>query len=131
MMIGLNTIYFINPSQKSSNRAATYLRIVAYYRPQKEVSFRVRFTVGGNRIDYPGYIDTPTVDLATVKLHLNSVISDVNASYMTVDIKNYYLGTPMNRFEYMRIPVKRIYQDIMHQYNLAGLIVNDHVLVEI
>ena len=50
---------------------------------------------------------------------------------MTVNIKNYYLGTPMNRFEYMRIPVKHIYQDIMHQYNLAGLIVNNHVLVEI
>ena len=50
---------------------------------------------------------------------------------MTVDIKDYYLGTPMNRFEYMRIPVKHIPDDIMHQYNLAGLIVNNHVLVEI
>ena len=37
----------------------------------------------------------------------------------------------MNRFEYTRILVKHIPQDIMHQYNLAGLIVNDHVLVEI
>ena len=131
MMTGSNTIHFIHPSQKPPDRTATYLRIVANYRPQKEDPFRVRFTVGGNRIDYPGNVATPTAELATVKLHLNSVISDVKASYMTVDIKDYYLGTPMNRFEYMRIPVKHIPDDIMHQYNLAGLIVNDHVLVEI
>ena len=99
--------------------------------PAEKYPFRVRFTVGGNRIDYPGNVATSTTELATVKLHLNSVISDVNESYMTVDIKDYYLGTPMNRFEYMRIPVKYIPEDIMYQYNLAGLIVNNHVLVEI
>ena len=131
MMTGSNTIHFIPPSQKLADRTATYLRVVANPRPRKEDPFRVRFTVGGNHIDYPGTVATPTAELATVNLHLNSVISDVNASYMTVDIKDYYLGTPMNRFEYMRIPVKHIPEDIIHQYNLAGLIVNDHVLVEI
>ena len=50
---------------------------------------------------------------------------------MTVDIKDYYLGTPMNHYEYMRIPVKHIPQDIMDQYNLHDLIENSHVLVEI
>ena len=50
---------------------------------------------------------------------------------MTIDIKYYYLGTPMNRYEYMKIPVKHIPEDIMLQYNLANLIVNDHVMVEI
>ena len=50
---------------------------------------------------------------------------------MTIDIKDYYLGTPMNRYEYMEIPVKHIPEDIMLQYNLAHLIVNDRVMVEI
>ena len=50
---------------------------------------------------------------------------------MTVDIKDYYLGTPMNRYEDMRIPVKHIPQDIMEQYTLHDLIENGHVLVEI
>ena len=50
---------------------------------------------------------------------------------MTIDIKDYYLGTPMNRYEYMQIPVKHIPEDIMIQYNLEHLIVNDHVMVEI
>ena len=50
---------------------------------------------------------------------------------MTIDIKGYYLGTPMNRYEYMKTPVKHIPEDIMLQYNLAHLIVNDHVMVKI
>ena len=131
MMICSNTIHFIHPSQKSSDRFATYLRIVASYRPQKEDPYRIRFTVGGNRIEYPGNVATPTAELQTVKLHLNSVIFDVNASYMTIDIKEYYLSTPMNRYEYMKIPVKYTPEDIMLQYNLEHLIVNYHVMVEI
>ena len=50
---------------------------------------------------------------------------------MTVDIKDYYHVTPMNYYEYMRIPVKNIPQDIMDQYNLPDLIVNWHALAEI
>ena len=68
--------------------------------------------------------------MQTVKLHLNSVISDVNASYLVTDIKFFYLNTPMNRFEYMRIPVKHLHGDIMEQYNLTSLVVNGHVMVE-
>ena len=79
MMTGSNTIHFIHPSQKLANRTATYLRIVANYRPQKKDPYRIRFTVGGNRIEYPGNVSTPTAELATVKLHLNSVISVVNS----------------------------------------------------
>ena len=101
MMTGSNTIHFIHSSQKPANRTVTYLRIVSRYRPQKEDPYRIRFTVGGNRIEYPGGVATPTAELATVRLHLNSVLSDVNSFYMIVDIKDYYLGTPMNRYEYM------------------------------
>ena len=50
---------------------------------------------------------------------------------MTIDIKDYYIDTPKNYYEYMRIPVKHIPQNIMDQYNLPDFIVNSHVLVEI
>ena len=131
MMTGSNTVHFIYLSQKPANRTATYLRTIANYKPQMEDLFLIRFTVSGNMIDYPGNVATPTTELATVNVHLNSVILDVNAFYTTVDIKNYCLGAPVNRFEYMRIPVNHIPQDIILQYNLEGLTVNDHVLVEI
>ena len=108
-----NTMHFIHPSDKPTNRSATYLKIVCEKKPHKEEKFRVRFTVGGNRINYPGVVTTPTAELQTVKLHLNSVVSDVAALYMTADINIFYLNTPMNRYECMRIPVNVIPVDIM------------------
>ena len=131
MITGSNTVHFVHPSPKPAYRTATHLRIIANYRPQKADPYCICFTVGGHRIYYPRNVATPTVELATVKLHLNSVISDINSSYMNVDVKDYYLGTPMNHYEYMRIPVKRIPQDMMDQYNFPDLNVNGHVLVEI
>eukprot|EP00804_Cyclotella_cryptica_P017687 CCRYP_017146-RA/>CCRYP_017146-RA protein AED:0.52 eAED:0.39 QI:0/0/0/1/0/0/3/0/252 len=53
----------------------TYGRIVANFRPEKEDPYRIRLTVGGNRINYPGDCGTPTADMITVKILLNSVIS--------------------------------------------------------
>jgi hypothetical protein len=51
--------------------------------------------VGGNRVHYPGNAGTPTPDLLTVKLLINSTINTPNAQYMTMDIKDFYLNTPM------------------------------------
>ena len=131
MLTGLNTIHFIHPSVKPVDRQVTYCKIVPTLKPHKAEKHRIRLTVDGNRIDSPGLVSTPTAEMQTVKLHLNSVISDVNASYLVTDIKFFYLNTPMNRFEYMRIPVKHLPDDIMEQYNLASLVVNGHVMVEI
>ena len=52
-------------------------------------------TAGGDRINYPDDVATPTGDLITTKVLLNSVISTPNARFMTVDVKNFYLNTPM------------------------------------
>ena len=68
MLTGSNTILFIHPSDKPTNRSATYLRIVCVKKPHKEEKFRVRFTVGGNRINYQGVITTSTAELHTVKI---------------------------------------------------------------
>jgi hypothetical protein len=38
-----------------------------------------------------------------VKLLINSTISTPNTKYMTMDIKDFYLNTPMARYEYMRL----------------------------
>ena len=88
------------------------------YCPQKEDPYRVRITVGGNLINYPGAVSTKTADLITTKLLWNSVLSTPNAKYGCIDIKNMYLQTPMKRREYMRIPVKLIPQEFMELYKL-------------
>ena len=57
---------------------------------------------GGDRVHYPGDAGTPTADLLTVKLLFNSIISTPNAKFMTMDIKDFYLNTPMAQYKYMR-----------------------------
>ena len=57
--------------------------------------------MGGYLINYLDDCGTPTADLLTVKLMLNSVISTPNAKFMTIDIKDFYfyLMTPMDRYD--------------------------------
>ena len=69
------------------------------YRPKKSDLNRVRLTVGGNRINYPGDCGTPTAKMLTLKLLLNSAISTKGVEFMSIDIKNFYLNTPMSRYE--------------------------------
>jgi len=62
------------PSELPKGKQATYLRICANYRPQKEDPYRMHFTVGGNLVNYKGETHTPTSDLTTAKILFNSVI---------------------------------------------------------
>jgi hypothetical protein len=131
MRKGTATIHFIPVSAIPQGRNATYLKIVAADKPHKANKRRVRFTVGGNHVDYKGDISTKTADLTTAKCLFNSAISTPGAKFMTADIKYFYLNTPMNRYEYMRIPEKDTPATIMTQYNLAPLLHNGAVYVEI
>ena len=56
----------------------------------------------------------PTVNLLTVKLLLNSIISSPGAKFLTIDIKNFYLNTPMKRFEYMRLKLSDLPEDFLN-----------------
>jgi hypothetical protein len=75
-------------------------------------------TMGGNLINYPSDCGTPTADLLTVKLMFNSIILTPSAKFMTIDIKDFYLMTPMDRFEYFRMKVELFPQDIIKEYGL-------------
>jgi hypothetical protein len=74
--------------------------------------------VGGDRINYPGDYGTPTKDLLTVKLLLNSIVSTMGAKFMTIDIKDFYLMTPMDQPEYFRMKFELFPQEIIEQYGL-------------
>lgn len=128
---GTDTMFFIAHDAKPANRKATYTRIVCDYNPAKAEPFRVRLTAGGDQVEYPGYVSTPTVDISTVKCQLNSVLSTPNARYMTFDISNFYLNTPMEHYEYMRIPISAIPQAVIEHYNLTSLVHKGFVMVEL
>jgi hypothetical protein len=50
---------------------------------------------------------------------------------MVLDIENFYYGTPMARFEYMKLPLALIPNKITSQYNLTSLASNGYVYLEI
>jgi hypothetical protein len=87
--------------------------------------------VGENLIVYLGDVSTKVADLTVVKILFNSILSTPGAKFMTGDIKNFYLGTPMTEYEYMRIPISAIPDDIIEEYNLRVFMHNGHVYAEI
>ena len=117
---GTNTIHFILKSDIPHDRRKeiTYGRIVVAYKPDKLEKQRTRLTVGGDRLKCLIDPGTPTADVPTIKLLWNSTLSTPGAKYMTMDISNFYLGTPMERPEYMRMPLKIIPQEIIDHYDL-------------
>jgi hypothetical protein len=95
---GTNTFFFIKQNQIPTDciKDVTYVRICCNVRPEKTYEpNRCRITVGGDKINYPHEVATPTADLLTVKLLLNSIISTEGARFCSVDIKNFYLCTPL------------------------------------
>ena len=97
--VGNDTIKFIFHKYKPKYRRETYVRSVYNIRPPKKDTHRTRLTAGGNLIYYPGKVSTPTSDLTTMKLHVNSAISDLTSIYMLMDVKDFYLNNQMDRDE--------------------------------
>jgi hypothetical protein len=79
------TIFFVKKDKIPDDRKGneTYARIVCVYRNGKKDKYRTRITMGGNLVNYPGDCGTPTANLLTVKLLLNSIISTPNAKFMS------------------------------------------------
>ena len=113
------------------DRVVTYARIVVDFRPQKSDPNRVRMTAGGNLIKCPGDLTTRTADLTTSKLLWNSVLSTEGAKFMGLDVGNFYLETPMERYEYMKMPIALFPKHTIEQYNLNENAKNGFVYLEI
>jgi hypothetical protein len=128
---GTNTCFFIKLTNIPKDRKITYGKIVCDYKPHKKEKERVRLTVGGNRLDYSGNVATSTADITTFKILINSTLSIDDAAMMMMDIKNYYLGTPLPRFEYMKMLLSRFPEEIVQKYNLNALAIDGWVYIEI
>ena len=94
-------------------------------RPEKAEPNRTRFVVGGDRINYPGEVATPTADMLVAKLMFNSVISTPGARFMTMDISNFYLMTPLKRPEYIQMKLSDIPQEVIDEYKLCNMATAD------
>ena len=48
---------------------------------------------------------------------------------MCIDIANFYLNNPMDRYEYTKLPLEIIPEEIIQQYNLGKLAHTDFVYI--
>jgi hypothetical protein len=115
---GTDTCFFIDLTNIPRDRKITYGKIVCDYKPHKKEKEHVRLTVGGDILDYSGDVATSTVDITTLRILINSTHSTEDAAMMMMYIKNYYLGTPLPRFEYMKMLISHFPEEIIQKYNL-------------
>jgi hypothetical protein len=112
-------------------RKITYGKIVCDYKPHKKEKERVRLTVGSDRLYYFGDVATSTADITTFKILINSTLSTKSSAMMMMDNKNYYLGTPLPRYEYMRMLLSIFPEEIVDKYNLKAFTVDGWIYIEI
>ena len=93
-------------------------------------SYRIRGTIGGDRIKYPGETTALTAAIPVVKLLLQAAMSE-NVQVLTKDAKDYYLNTPLTRPEFLRIPLKFIAPCVLDKHHLRPLISGNSVLFSV
>jgi hypothetical protein len=92
---------------------------------------RVQWTAGGDRIEYHGNVTCPTANLTTAKLMFNSILSTPDAKFMGIDLKDFYLCSHLDDYEYVRIPEHMLPDAIIELYDLKDKIVNGFVYAEV
>ena len=87
--------------------------------------------MGRYLINFPGNVTTHPADLITAKLIFNSVLSIKKSKCMCADISNLFLNNPMYIYEYKKLPLDIIPEEIIQQYNLRKLAHKGFVYMEI
>jgi hypothetical protein len=130
---GTNSIFVMTHddiAQIPKNQTLIYARVVVDFCPQKSDPHHICITPGGNLINYLGELSTRTADLTTSKLMWNSVLSTEGAKYMCLNIKNFYLTAPLDRFECMKMPLVLFPEWIKKNIDLDKYTLNRFVYLE-
>ncbi len=121
---GTNTSFFIPKDKvpRARDKDITYGLITCLIRPEKtNEPNRSRLVAGGDKVNCPFDAGTPTADLHTIKLLINSMISTPGARFFMMDIKNFYLCTPMTRYKYMGLKISDMPEDVIAHYHLLDI----------
>jgi hypothetical protein len=84
-------------------------------RTKKKDPYQTRATMGGNHINYPDDVGTPTANLLLIKIFVNSVISTKGAKFANADLANLYLMTPLKWPEYAKIKLTNIPKEVIKE----------------
>ncbi len=119
---GTNTFFLIDyhdiPSHKQKEICHTM--VVCEVQPEKDDPDCTRITIGGNCICFWGDVGTNIASLELIKLLLNSVLLCPGAHFSSIELKNFYLDTPMPNLEYVCIKIADIPAELIEEYKLEG-----------
>jgi hypothetical protein len=118
---GPNTALFIDLHNIPKDRKITYGKLVCDFKPNKTEKHRVRLTVSGDILDYSGDTATPTADITTFKILINSTLSTNKGKIMMMYKHNSYLGTPFPTYKNMRLPLTILPLDIIEKIRFETL----------
>jgi hypothetical protein len=124
---GTDTVRFIHNNEVSADRFkdVTYIKFVCRIITEKKDPYRTRASMGGNLINYPDDMGTPTTNLLLIKIFLNSVISMPGAWFANADISNLYLMTTLKRPEYAKVKLSDIPEEVIQEYKLCDKVTPD------
>ena len=126
---GTECIEFIPKHKVPQGKKVTYANMVCDYRPLKDEPYRVRLTIGGDKLDYFDDTASPAASLLETKILINSVISDAHhgARFLGIDIKDFFLLSylPPDQKEYMRIHSRYFDDEFRKLYNITPIIAED------
>ena len=115
---GTDMRFFVQIHKVTQDRKVAYCHIVCNIRLHKTENHIVSIKVGGKKLTYGDPLSTPTVDLNTEKIHMDSVLSTPDAKYLIVDVKNFYLKNPTNKNKYCNISIELIPHEVVYKYVL-------------
>jgi hypothetical protein len=119
---GTNTFFLIgyHNIECHKQKEICHTMVVCKVRPEIDDPDCTRIMIGGNPICFWGNVGTNTASLKLVKLLLNSVLSCPGARFSSIDLKNFYLDTPMPDPEYVCIKIAYIPAKFIEECNLQG-----------
>ena len=117
---GTNTIKFISKSEVPNDRFkdVTYIKFVCSVCTEKSDPNHTRATMGGNLINFQDDIGTITSTVLLINIFLNSVISTPRVCFMSINLANFYIMTPLKQPEFSKIMLSNISEEIRHEYKL-------------
>jgi hypothetical protein len=103
------------------------------YDDDKNPLHRIRGAYGGNVLKnkYVGETAAQTASLPSFKILLNAVLSTPGAKFMTLDLKDMYLQSDLEKTEYVAIPVADIPAESMTRHKLHDKVRNGRVYFKV
>ncbi len=117
-VVGANTSFHLIPYSDIPHhkcKKIIYTKVVCEIREGKDDKNCTRITVGF----YPGNMGTNRALLELIKLMLNSVILHKRVQFACINIKHFYLDTPMVDPKYVQIKITNISKEFILDYGLA------------